>query len=613
MTALLTKPRSERSEALSNPFRLPRGERLRKELVAVFNAQRKAILRYLRGEVKGGGDVAAYSTRPLGTRLSDLQATPPPPSLIVTDLDAKGQARLDCSWGGPPLPSHVGEACSAGDTGLNHGSVADKDADSLATGGPPLPSKDQMPPPLPVAWPDWHDYGLGALDVAQRVVPLLTLTWEQAAAKFAPRVGLDPDEWSVVNPHTEQAIWDAALAFAESTNATTSDELHDALERTRAALVEGVVEHGEALPALTKRVNAIFEGAETWRARRIAWTETSRAVHAAQVEAARRSGVVTGWRWLASADACSLCLAIAARAPAVRLGDSFAVIGDNPTYAEIEHPPAHPHCNCTLVEILDTDAQPDWSETLDQPEPATEEEQQRVGEELLGQYNEILGPQKPPRPPVAVKPKPAPRKRPPKPSESSYTLEIRGPLDDADVAEFRQAVERFPRPVLETLRKFGVRFVYGDKLSSIDPTEAALQPRGWGTGTWENADGAYAAASKEIRVSRTYRKDTGEYAISYRKFGVLRHETGHGFDAALGWASGKDQFRKAYLQDIAAIPAESRKDLAYFLQPGHAGREEAFAEVFAQLFGRGASNIDLRNHFPQTAALIFRYTQGEKP
>jgi len=47
------KPASnERSEALSNPFKLPRGERLRREVVAVFRAQRTAILRYLKTGVK---------------------------------------------------------------------------------------------------------------------------------------------------------------------------------------------------------------------------------------------------------------------------------------------------------------------------------------------------------------------------------------------------------------------------------------------------------------------------------------------------------------------------------------------------------------------------------
>ena len=44
-------------------------------------------------------------------------------------------------------------------------------------------------------------------------------------------------------------------------------------------LTEGIVKEGEALPALTKRVNKIFDKLEKKQARTIAQTETSRAVH----------------------------------------------------------------------------------------------------------------------------------------------------------------------------------------------------------------------------------------------------------------------------------------------------------------------------------------------
>jgi hypothetical protein len=179
--------------------------------------------------------------------------------------------------------------------------------------------------------------------MSERMTPLIEVIWDRAAATFAPRVGLDPDTWSVVNPHTERMIRDATLAFCQSTNATTSLALDQALEATREALIAGVVAKGEALPALTKRIHAIFQAAETWRARRIAQTETSRAVHAAQEAAAIASGVVTGWTWLLSSDACPLCRTVARRTPAVRLGQPFAVIGNNPSYATIKFPPLHPH------------------------------------------------------------------------------------------------------------------------------------------------------------------------------------------------------------------------------------------------------------------------------
>jgi Phage Mu protein F like protein len=274
--------------------------------------------------------------------------------------------------------------------------------------------------PLPAAWPDWHDFGAGALDLADRMAPLLSLTWDAAGSKFLSKIGLDPDAWDVTNPHLARVIDEAALAFCDSMNATTSKSLDVALAETRAALHEGVVKEGESVEQLTKRINAIFDGAERWRARRIAQTETSRAVHAAQEAAAIQSGVVTGWEWLLSGDACPMCVAIAARARFVRLGHAFAVIGENPHYSQVKFPPAHPHCNCTVNEVLDTDEQPAWSDTLHQPEPATEEEHAAVAAITQARDEEVLKPKparppKPPKPPAAAKPPAA--IRPPKPAK----------------------------------------------------------------------------------------------------------------------------------------------------------------------------------------------------
>ena len=207
--------RDQVAESRSNPYKLPRGEPLRRELVRVFRHQRDAILRFLTTGRK--------------------------------------------AWAGHELRTK-GDAHPIG--------------------------------PLPAGWPDFHDFGMGAIDQAWRFTPLLTTTWSAAGKKFAPRVGLDPDEWSVVNPHTEAAIRDSVLAFSDSMNGTTSLALDVALAKTRDELIEGVIKRGEALPAITKRINAIFGGAEKWRARRIAWTETSRGVHAAQEQAAIASGVV---------------------------------------------------------------------------------------------------------------------------------------------------------------------------------------------------------------------------------------------------------------------------------------------------------------------------------
>lgn len=238
----------------------------------------------------------------------------------------------------------------------------------------PLRTKVE-PPDSPLSWPGWDAFGLGPRSLAKRMTPLLQLVWDKSARLFAPRVGLDPDEWSVVDPNTRRMIEEAALAFSEKTLATTSLQIEDAIAKTRAELIAGVVERGESVEALTKRINGVFDQAETWRARRIAQTETSRAVHAAQEQTAIASGVVAGWKWLLSEDACPLCKTIARRAPFVRLGQPFAITSDDPHYGTVKAPPLHPHCNCTVTEVLDVDADGvAWSATLQRPTPEPEDE-----------------------------------------------------------------------------------------------------------------------------------------------------------------------------------------------------------------------------------------------
>jgi hypothetical protein len=235
-----------------------------------------------------------------------------------------------------------------------------------------LATKDEGVPASDPASFDFPDLGPGLLDMAKRMTPLLAVYWEQGGEELRSRIGLDPNAWSVTNPHLRRMIEQAALDFCAATNATTSLQLNEAKSKLREELTAGVVDRGESVAALTKRVNKIFDTAETWRARRIAATEASRAVHAAQEEAAKQSGIVAGWEWLLSSDACPLCHRIVAEAGKVRLGQAFAVIGDHPTYSQIRMPPGHPGCQCTAVPILTPSyggpEDPQWSSTLDQPE-----------------------------------------------------------------------------------------------------------------------------------------------------------------------------------------------------------------------------------------------------
>lgn len=222
---------------------------------------------------------------------------------------------------------------------------------------------------LPEEIPGFH----APTDDVPLMTPKLEGYWDRGGSKLLGRLDLDREAWEVTNPEVQGQIERAALEFCEATNATTSTLLSTALEEVRAALVAGLVTQGESVEALTKRINAIFDQAEKWRARRIAQTEACRAVHAGQESAAIASEIVVGWEWLLSSDACPLCQTVARRCPRVALGQAFAVVGDHPTYSQVRFPPLHPHDNCTVLEIIDPrivggDA-PVWSPTLIQPVP----------------------------------------------------------------------------------------------------------------------------------------------------------------------------------------------------------------------------------------------------
>lgn len=249
--------------------------------------------------------------------------------------------------------------------------------------------------PLPERMPDLTDW---SDRMGDSFTPMIGAYWEKSARATYERVGTDPDRWEVVSPHLQPEIRKLSLNFCRSTNATTTKALGTALANLRDDLTAGLVEEGESIPELTRRVQGLFETMSKSKATQIAATEASRALHGGQNAAAIDSDVVAGFELLLSSDACPLCRKIHDDCKAVPLGRSFAVIGDNPDYSHIAYPPLHPSCQCTIIEVLKPDVggpeDPQWGETLDNPEPDEE----------------------PTRPAPAPKPEPKPKKTPkPKP------------------------------------------------------------------------------------------------------------------------------------------------------------------------------------------------------
>lgn len=212
--------------------------------------------------------------------------------------------------------------------------------------GAPLPAQ------FPLLAPDWSD------PMASAMTPIIGAYWDEAGKTTRARLGLDPEDWEVHDPHLHRMIQSASLTFCRETNETTDRQLADALDDLRNELGAGLVDHGESIPELADRVRTVFRRLSGYRAEMIARTEASRAVHAAGQESAKESGVVRGKRWLASANSCDRCLDVARQVneshpKGLPLDQPFAVgQSKHEEYASVPHPPLHPHCRCSITFVL---------------------------------------------------------------------------------------------------------------------------------------------------------------------------------------------------------------------------------------------------------------------
>ncbi len=131
-----------------------------------------------------------------------------------------------------------------------------------------------------------------------------------------------------------------------------SEDTIKALEKT---LSEGQTA-GESLVKLKKRVEQVYSDAKGYRAERIARTETLKASNVTAEQVYFQNGF-SSVEWFINPGACQFCVTYAGRTK--EIGSTFTQIGDVITgkdggqmrieYANIDVPPLHPNCTCSLV------------------------------------------------------------------------------------------------------------------------------------------------------------------------------------------------------------------------------------------------------------------------
>jgi len=204
---------------------------------------------------------------------------------------------------------------------------------------------------MPVTLDHWREQFAAAL--ADDLAPFAQRGWTDARQRYAghPAAWLKVAGFSAtaLSPELRLAIETLALDLAGSTLATAAFAVAVAIRRLREALRRGL-SAGETAQQMTDRVQRIFR--DPARARAIALTESSRALHLGQYTAAVAAGVVTKKYWLAASDCCDECEALAAMGP-IDLTTPFLVrTTGRPAYRVVMFAPLHPHCRCTMGEVL---------------------------------------------------------------------------------------------------------------------------------------------------------------------------------------------------------------------------------------------------------------------
>jgi hypothetical protein len=183
------------------------------------------------------------------------------------------------------------------------------------------------------------------------------------------------------------------------------------------------------------------------------------------------------------------------------------------------------------------------------------------------------------------------------------------------IQEIDRGLGKIPVNILRALAKGGYRVNMSESLVDAVPQARNQQVRGYQAhSTWDTVYGMFNRTTKRVVMAeKAMQPDPiGKMSMvplrdQQRREGILRHEFGHAVDQYLGNFSHTPEFKAAYDKGMKYISTYEAKVLNYYLQPGDAGKEETFAEIFASLEQTACdpnSDILLKNHFPELVSLV---------
>ncbi len=196
-------------------------------------------------------------------------------------------------------------------------------------------------------------------------------------------------------------------------------------------------------------------------------------------------------------------------------------------------------------------------------------------------------------------------------------------VSDTAVAQVMFGLSQIPRTYRHQLENAGYKVVVAPTVLDALPQLTGVAPRGYNDGaSWHATNGAFDRNSKKIVVGEKCNAAAyGGQLVEGPLDETAQHECGHAYDAFMGSQlaaqltgdpnpdfSHTKNFSDAYDKDVAAVPADLKQKLAYYLQPGNAGKEELFAQLFVLFFGHqpepGSPRESFQTAFPNVLKLF---------
>lgn len=177
------------------------------------------------------------------------------------------------------------------------------------------------------------------------------------------------DAFALLKDFTPPADVPSIATFARQRAGKVAKDINDETQKQIMLTIAEGIDKGESRHQLRVRVEQVFGDAASYRADRIARTESNRAANQADLYAWKDSNIVVAKQWhTAIGDACAFCASLNGKI--IGLNENFVELGEEQTaqtvtgagkviterktntYEAQAAPPNHVNCRCVLLPIL---------------------------------------------------------------------------------------------------------------------------------------------------------------------------------------------------------------------------------------------------------------------